>query len=592
MIVLDTETFFTQPGFQVPIPVIATTYEPGQEPRLWQTWELGQCFEYCFRHDAILGHNLAFDMAVIAEWYPEFRPLIWRFYEEGRIKDTMLAQRIIEIQRGARGKLALPMVAARYGIQMSDKKDEEIQRIRLSFGELFHKHVDPKSREGQYALDDATVPFFIYERQRATGLVSDRDLADLARNAFWLHLMSAQGFRADPERLTKLEADLNAQLEVLLQLAQSMGFVRPNGSRNMKAIRQAILEAYGEQKAPYVDDNPLKNISTAREVLEDSGDEDLIQLASFAQLLSIRNKDIPLLRAAADHPAHSMFGFADTLRITSAKPNQQNMGKYGGVRECIVPRLGAFVLSDFGNLENVALAQLIWDVLGRHEMADKLNAGIDLHAEVGATILNMPYEYVVANKDVIESVGFARNAGKPANYGMAGGMKKPETFQRYARGSYKVTMDLETTKRVMEAWWRTAHDQVAWVEHQYGLEDVQLPNTDIVRRGVGPTIRCNTPFQKLGRDVAMEAGWELTRRQHLTGTFPARLTLFIHDEFVADCDPEAVTEVAKIQEEVMVEAAARVLPRMKMKVDTKALDRYSKEGKGKWQNGRLLLQKL
>lgn len=594
----DLETFLTEAAFQAPLPVCATTWDPENGPRLWHTWQLEGAARQVLS-SIVVGHNLAFDFAVIAEWLPHLRPLIWAAYREGRVYDTMIGQRIIEIQKGERGRLALDMVAARNGLHMTAKA--ESQGIRTTFGQFYNK-VIPEGEHREYALADAQLPMQIRERQLRSRLVSARDMKRLAKKAFWQHLVSASGFIADPEWIAALEAKVNAQLALMQALAMDAGFVRPNGTRNMKAIKEAVVAAYGWDRVPLTKN---KNVSTASEALEDSGNADLVQLMDWASLLSVRNKDLKLLREAGHHPLHSLFGIADTLRTTTGRPNQQNFGKLGGVRECIVPRSGCFVLSDFSNLENVTLAQLIYKELGLSNMRDALNSGIDLHARVASMLLDISYDEVIRRKKTERVVKEARDMGKPANYGLAGGMNSPYTFQRYARGGYNVKMDIETTIRVMMAWRSMSPDQMAWREAhgagwpqalggdgRFEFGDVQLPNSDIIRRNVAATIRANTPFQCLGAEVADEAGWLLSEEQYLYERLPGRVSLFIHDEFGVDTTEENATEVAQIQERCMIEAAALVLPDMKMKVDTKALDRYSKEGEGIWVAGRLQMQRL
>lgn len=599
MIGWDLETFLTEAAFQAPLPVCATTWTQDGGPRLWHTWELEACMAEVLRHDVIVLHNGAFDFAVIAEWYPHLRPLIWAAYREGRVYDTMLGQRIIEIQKGERGKLALDMVAMRNGLHMTAKA--ESQHIRTTFGQFYNK-VIPEGEHREYALADAQLPMQIRERQLRSRLVSARDMKRLAKKAFWQHLVSASGFVADPERIAALEQKVTAQLAVMQAIAVEAGFVRENGTRNKKAIQQAIVNAYGYARVPLTD---KRNVRTDAETLEDSGNADLVQLMDWGGLLSVRNKDLKLLREAGHHPLHSLFGVADTLRTTTKRPNQQNFGKLGGVRECIVPRAGCFVLSDFSNLENVTLAQLIYRELGLSNMRDMLNNGIDLHARVAQMLLQIPYDEVIRRKKTERAVKEARDMGKPANYGLAGGMNSPLTFQRYARGGYNVKMDLETTIRVMLAWKEMSPDQMAWREAhgagwpqalggdgRFEFGDVQLPNSDIIRRNVAATIRANTPFQALGAETADEAGWLLSEEQYLYGRLPGRVSLFIHDEFGTDCEESAATEVAQIQERCMIEAAANVLPDMKMKVDTKAVDRYSKDGESIWVAGKLQMQRL
>ncbi len=134
---LDLETDLISSAYRLPMPAIATTYHAQDGARLWLTHQLPELFERLLDDDttAIGTHNgSAFDLAVIAEHLPWLRPKLWRKLEAGGMVDTLVNQRILQINRGQRGELNLGACARVHGIQnFTDKDNPEIRAIRLGF---------------------------------------------------------------------------------------------------------------------------------------------------------------------------------------------------------------------------------------------------------------------------------------------------------------------------------------------------------------------------------------------------------------------------------------------------------------------------
>lgn len=519
--VCDLETALIRPGLLLPPPAIATTYNARDGARLWTTAQLPELFEKLLSgNNVTIGHDLArFDMGVIAEWYPHLRPLIWRAFEENRILDTLIAQRIIQIQKGEPGPLALGEVARRYGLVTQDKKDEDVQALRMSFAQYVGaKDISPA--HAAYALQDAVDPFPIFERQLATNLVSVKDLALLTRQSFWTGLVAARGFRTDAEHVKIFQQRVEEHLELLDGLARESGFVRDDGTMNTKVVKCAVADAYcpgalerfgvlrpedlsKAREADFVawcrnEGLPLplskseKSIGTDKIVKADSGDADLEDLETWGQWKAAGSKDIDILLRGTVEPVHTRFSLANTLRVISSDPNANNFGKgkktdpqqdaiklrkkmphlsdaelqrlviarqkVWGIRECIAPRAGnAIVTTDIKGLENGSLAQCIVWGCGDRRFADKVNSGRDIHAELGSDILGTTYEDIQARRKAGDvEAEEARDCGKPGNFGLSGGMRKWQTLQGYARRGYNVRMSEERTKQVIAAFDRYA----------------------------------------------------------------------------------------------------------------------------------------
>ena len=81
-------------------------------------------------------------------------------------------------------------------------------------------------------------------------------------------------------------------------------------------------------------------------------------------------------------------------------------------------------------------------------------------------------------------------------------------------------------------------------------------------------------------------------RAQLLGEIPGRACAFIHDEVISDCKVEDVDEVKHGQERLMLLAAERMMPDVKMAADTVAMSHWSKNAKASYDDsGRLLVDR-
>ena len=638
---IDFESALIRPALAAPPPVCMSVYRPpGQDDagaRLYGHGEWQSVLARLLADErlSIVGHNFAYDACLVLQWYPALREPLFAAYDAGRILDTGLAQRLVEIETGdKRGKLALDQLGARYGLHV-DKgaKGEDGENVRLGFGKFFGMPAAAlPAAYRDYALGDADATHRLLGRILQRGLVSRRALAKMARSDLALKLVSAYGLVVDSARVQALE---DAACEILTELQGAMiseGFMRwergkPQPVRTMAAIKRAVAAAYGID----VDDkgNPTEaaqeapgwrelvaqgvitdkgNVSTSKLVLEESGEPLLEHLGEYGEWAAVWNKDLKVFRWCAEHglPIHSRFGFAGTLRSTCsgggnqknavvAVPgmNQQNLRKKEGIRECIRSRLGGLVATDYTGLENGTLAQTIVWALGRRCMADKINAGHNFHAEVGCHILgreptseNMRALLEAKEAGNKEAKG-AYNAAKPLNFGLPGFMQKPTTVQSYARIGYKVDRPVEFWSSMIDLWYETQHDQVAYLKEYVescavspgrpgSLYNVSIPGTDIVRRGATRTAAANTGFQGLGAVVATE-GLYLVVRAQMLGKMPGKACAFVHDEIITDCHRDDVEQARYWQEKLMLAAAGALMPDLKMKVASVAMSHWSKE---------------
>jgi DNA polymerase I-like protein with 3'-5' exonuclease and polymerase domains len=395
----------------------------------------------------------------------------------------------------------------------------------------------------------------------------------------------------------------------------------------MAKIKAAVSEAY-EGSPPMTEEARnrtstkifVPQVSTAKVTLEESGDFLLEQFAEFGEWSSVLKKDVKMFEKIEredgtlvdrrDWPMHTRYGIADTTRSTSSKPNVQNFRRKAGIRECVIPRPGhAFVGVDHGGLELCTLAQVIVNIFKTRHMADKINAGMDLHCDIAKEILGWSYEETFERKNE-EDVKNKRNCAKVVNFGRPGFMGAP-TLVHYAKHSYGVDFAevaptsygqeaearaLNFSKYLIKVWEKTnpeGRQYLEWVKRlpeEAGGRVVWIPGTTIVRRGATVAASANTGFQGLGAILEAHVGWTIAKEIYVGSCVlsKCRLVNFVHDEFILEVPLKLVTEAGARLEVIMAEAPKKYLPDVAIGSEAVAMMRWSKKAKRIVVNGELI----
>lgn len=316
-----------------------------------------------------------------------------------------------------------------------------------------------------------------------------------------------------------------------------------------------------------------------------------------------RKRVVPVLRhplvrtsysAIVDSGRTSSHGFADDGIYSfwsAASTNLQNQDRDDRVRGCLIPPPDhVFVISDFGMLELVALAQVELDLFGRSALADALIQGIDVHAQFGADMIGIQYHEF--NKK-IPAHASARQGGKAWNFGKPGGMGQ-KRFIAWARKTYRVEVTPEQEREHTRRWLarypehdmffryvRTRQSGMRWSPKRQQMEPVfkiTVPRCGHVRGGMGFPDACNTHFQTLGAYIAKRSLWALfvAGLDPASPMFGAYQVLFVHDEHVTVSTRERAEAVAREQERIMIAASAELAPDVPIKIETIITERYGK----------------
>jgi DNA polymerase-1 len=466
MIAIDTETELIGPdnpleNVQIPrLVCVSFARENGQSNVVpWNLRSLEMSISDLLMFP-IVGHNIAYDALVLARQFPALLPLIFRAYDEDRVTDTGLRAKLLDIADGRRTWVeddGAPKGIRRAAYGLADLSQRYLARrlskdgIRLEYAQLRDVPFDRwPAAAVEYSRDDAVATWDIWQAQEArAGELQDQHRQ--ARAELALKLASAWGLVSDPSAVAALAARVDRELDEHGTILRANGLLRADGTRAMDTVKARVAAAY-DGDPPRTDKGGVK---TDRETCERTADPVLATFATYAKLLAVRRKDVPMLTASPS--IHTRFEtLVETGRTASREPNVQNLSRHGGVRECFSAREGcAYVVADYAGMELATLAQVCLVLVGRSELAHVLRAGEDPHLRVASLILGREYEDVravyKAHGPGYDDVYNARQTGKVANFGFPGGLGATRLVH-FARQAYQVTMTENEARRLKDVW--------------------------------------------------------------------------------------------------------------------------------------------
>ena len=470
----DSETCLIQPGLLTPPLVCVSTAQRTSGDLLESDLMLpadGLSFYRKTLEDKskiLVIHNAPFDLAVACNEDPNLVPLVFDALRDGRIVDTIVVQKLIDVALGQR-KFRRPtegynlhtIVKATYGLadlinlyygEHVDKEDT----WRLSYGLLrgFPLSSWPLSAK-TYAVMDAGYHLRLHEAQQKFiaakwGVLPDQDPQQRAK---WvLALMGGWGLRAEHEAAEKFIEHRKAEVAQMMVDLVDTGIFKPNGVRSMAEIRRRVEEDFARQgrEVPRTDPSSRSSIGqvqTDKETLEATDDPALHVLASQMTFAKHLGQWGPVVRAAVHRPVCARYEeLVETGRTACSGgqgqegSNMQNPPRRGPVRAAFVPRQwNLFAMTDADTIELRAHAQDCLELVGWSKMAEALvdqykNGGADLHLRLAAAIMGItPTEAMARKKAGDVEIMTARQFAKIPNFGYPGGLGA-ETMVAYAAG--------------------------------------------------------------------------------------------------------------------------------------------------------------
>jgi DNA polymerase I-like protein with 3'-5' exonuclease and polymerase domains len=606
----DTETALIEPGRLAP-PLACAVFAWGEQSEVVHHTEARDHVVAMLESDSlVVGHNVAYDMAVSAAEWPELLPLIFEVYAEDRVTDTMLREKLLHIAQGIYRRYERTdgtWVHLDYSLEAVVKRRLKLDLIKgewqLRFGELRDTPMLWWPEEAkEYALSDAVATLTVWEQQESARdkhreLTGQDLLADefrQSRAAFWLYLMSCWGLHTDEQGVREFARSTQQKYDLIAKELVLAGLMRPTGSRNIKAVQERVVRAYTEKKrvVPLTDGGQTGNQKpkTDADTCERSGDPVLAKYAELSSLKTMLSTYIPLLETGTRTPIQPRFESLLETGRTSSSPNVQNLPTDVGVRECFVPRPGkVFAIGDYSGMELRTWAQVCLYLFGESEMAKALNSGMDPHTRGAAMILGIPYEQAVEEyaADPKGRVYLPRQAMKSGNFGFPGGAGIAR-FRDYARTNYGVLLSDDEAKRLKDFWqqsWPESRKYANWMAEQCKKQVVQIEQIYVGRfRGdVSYTEGSNSMFQGLAADAAKNAGFLIARACYAepeSVLYGGRPVDFVHDEFLVEVnDDERAHDCAVELARLMVVGASPFLPNVPPKVEPLLARRWSKKAK-------------
>lgn len=635
----DTETFLIERALLAP-PMVCCQFKIGHHaPEITHAkWAVPVLRDLLSSKEFLVGHNIAYDMAVICSTYPDLASLVWEKYERGEILDTMVAEMLIDIARGTyainsekAGWYTLEQTAARYGFE---KHGDDPWRLR--YGELYDLPVSEWPAEAvEYAKHDAVVPVQVLEKQ-LKHVEWLGDLENQCRAAFCLHLMSCWGVHTDPVKVEALRTDVNKLLdEVRQNLVKELLLVPKNkkegnlfytGRLDIKDVtwkRNTRLaqsmqwnEALRLGIEPKWTKGGLKLEPKDRQIKHLSLDEDAIDMIGLPILkdystwvtqntLKARVED---LAEGYEYPLQARFDvLKETGRTSSKKPTGvlkgtqlQNMPVKLNVRECFKPREGmCFLGADYSSAELHTLAQACLDLFGESRLAEALNAGRDVHVQFASRILGIDYgtAYTRYKNNDPEVKACRDEEAKRCNFGLGGGMgwkRLQQTIWLYG----KKQISDERAKLLVRLWrqeWPEMDRYFRYVNSLLGGREsvsVKALRADRVRGRVKYCEICNGFFQIPAADGIKRSLWLVAKASYAEPESPLygfRPWNVVHDEIIGEAPINRVHTMAGEFQRLMELGINHYVPDVPTTAEPVAMMYYSKKAKAVYDSeGRLI----
>lgn len=607
MIALDCETEPFGPANMAP-PLVVLTVGDERGAALFETPAIAH---RALSDETIVGLNIAYDLAVLANEDPELLPLVFKAYDEGRVIDVGIRQQLLDLANGELGwaggkrcSYSLAELAQRHlGIEMS--KD-----VRTTF----RRGVPLTPEQRAYAELDV-----VATAQIGQLLPPQADETRQFASAWWIHLMHCWGMTTSPEAVAAFARMAQENYDRLSKLLVEAGLKRPDhkkrngevveGSRDTKKAMALLVAAYEAKgvAVPVTGNTPFEQ--GGRPCLDEescarSGDPLLRSYADFSSASKVLSNDVGLLTTrkvnkvkvprALDEPVHARFHvLLETGDIGCSNPNMVNLPTTRGVRECFVPRPEhVFLACDYAAIQLRTWAQCCINLLGYSTMADVLNANECPHTMIAADLLGEPYEVVKSRPK--KTFYFQRQCGKVANFGFSGGMGI-ERLIHAAMNQYGVEIDRRQAQGLRRTWakrWLEAEPYLEIFKKRCGRGTINIEQYYSGRRRgrLKYTDAANGTFSALSYDAIKDAGLLVSQECYIGKgvLMGSRIVNVIHDELLLEVPEVLGHECAERVSKLMIRAAEKWIPDVPAKVEATLMRRWSKSAEPVWVDGRLV----
>lgn len=579
----------------------------------------------------VIAHNLAFDLAVLLCEAPQLNDAIWRMLDASAAQCTQLRESLSDLARGtfaqkmegdARGRwrtdpatgqrtfFKLDLASSLY-LRASIRIDKSKDTWRLRYGALRDVPLDVWPPDAlTYAREDAQAHWLLARLQETEAtarpaLEGYNELADApaqTRAAWALALQRLAGIQTDPATTVALRASLAARAVAVRDDLIAVGLLRPAGflvgkdgslrpsksetnakdGRRTKEIQARVVAALGDA-TPRTDKG---SVSASEETLTLTGDPDLVKVADFAHVQKLQSFAEGLDKGFAPRAIYCEWNtLVANGRTSSSNPNMQQLPREPGLRECFVPRPGYVLASvDYSALELCTVAQVCVWIFGASVLADKINAGADLHCYLAAVTEGLDVDTFVTSYKAGDPVAEERRQrAKPGNFGFWGGMG----VERFREQNWELGLTAEAAERLRNAWFEAYPEARAYFKYIGDLTrtgEAQLVQyvSNRVRGGCGFTDGCNTLFSGLAADGAKRALYLIQRECFHVPSSPLYGSwgvIFAHDEFILEVPEGSAHEAANRLADLARETMQGYLPHVRVSTSKCLMRRWRKGAK-------------
>lgn len=508
--------------------------------------------DFLNRHSSrtLVFANASFDIDVLRK-FTEDKYLLKEQIEKDRIYDINILYRLIHlaINGDVPRKYSLSRISEELLGTSLDKNDD----IRCNFSDYKEKPLQEIPKVFlEYGAADVIATFncFIRLRLEISKLNTNTMLSHHIQllGALALNRMYKNGIGFDEERASILLNKLNSELEVLHAQMSAYGFVR--GIKGNQSAYNYVIEFSGIP-LPKTDQG---DYSMKESDLEKYSDNPFIKSFLDYKRTEKTTFFIRKLEGSRVHPRYDLL--KNTGRTGCSSPNIQQLPRDGDIRSMFKAEEGhTLLITDYSAIELCTLSQHVYTMFGSSVMREKINEGADLHKYYASVLFGIP-------EDQVEK--WQRQAAKAANFGFPGGLGI-ETFIEFAKG-YDLKVSEEEAQKMKDTWFEAFPEMKQYMQ---GEEGSVTTLTGRIRANTTYCAEKNTPFQGLAADGAKLAMYNL-----MDAGF--KLVGFVHDEIITEVPENTAEEMRRLQEEIMINSMALVVPDVKISVESTISPRYCK----------------
>lgn len=508
------------------------------------------------RESRLIGHNIAFDMQVLAHEVGFQFLLEW--YDSDLVIDTKLLFSLLTLAVVGtvpnRSESSLKNAAFKIlGINIDKNAD-----IRTSFDQFQGLEYENMSADHlAYAALDVVYTFNLYCRLLA--MIAPHDTYNTLlshhiqiKGDLVLDQIYKNGIEIDLEACNALKNTYELKVSTYAKRLAMWGLVRGKAGIS-DAFERALIRlgiadklpktASGKTSSSYDDLIEYRHMSFISDYLEMTDSEKMLEF-----LCNVNSSRI--------HPQYNTLLKTGRTSCNKGKDacNIQTIPKNGDMRQIFVAKKNKVLFDvDITGMENATLAQILLNKYGYSKLADTINSGKDVHTY---------YASILFNKEEKKVTKKQRQQAKAAVFGFPGGLGI-ETFKTFAKG-YDVFLTNEEAQIMKDKYFEAFPEMRKYLNECQDGDVYTL--TGRKRANATYCAVANTPFQGLGSDWAKLAMYGLFKAEF-------KLVGFIHDAFLAE--EENNTSRYKQMCDIILEAGKKVVPDVEISVAGEIRERWA-----------------